>query len=80
MDDLEKAIKEEERKIRHLRFIVNLTMSVIAQSDIPFEEASRLVASTREAALRLFPGKEEAYDLIYKPKFQRLLREKYRLQ
>ena len=80
MEDMEKAIREEERKLRYLRFIVNLTMSVIAQSDIPIEEASRMVANTKEAALRLFPDKEEVYDLIYKPKFQRLLREKYRLQ
>ncbi len=83
MDKREKtmieAIKEEERRLRHLKFIVNLTMSVIAQSDIPLEEATKMVANTREAALRLFPGKETAYDLIYKPRLQRLLNEKYRL-
>jgi len=44
------------------------------------EEASELVASAREAALSMFPGKELAYDLIYRPRFQRLLSEKYRLQ
>lgn len=80
MEDLERDVKEEDRKLRYLRFIVDLTISVIAQSNMPIEEASRMVASTREVALKLFPGKEEAYDLIYRPRFQRLLREKYRLQ
>ncbi len=83
MDKREKtmveAVKEEDRRLRHLKFIVNLTMSVIAQSDLSLEEASKMVASTREVALRLFPGKETAYDLIYKPRLQRLLNEKYRL-
>jgi hypothetical protein len=30
--------------------------------------------------LTMFPGKELAYDLIYRPRFQRLLQEKYRMQ
>jgi hypothetical protein len=28
----------------------------------------------------MFPGKEQAFDLIYKPKFQRLMNAVYRLQ
>lgn len=80
MGDEERSVKEEEKKVRYLRFIMDLTMSVIAQSDIPIEEASQMVAKTKEVALRLFPDKEGVYDLVYKPRFQRLLREKYRLQ
>jgi hypothetical protein len=43
------------------------------------EEASELVAATRKYALRLFPDKALTYDLIYKPRFQRLLTEKYKM-
>ena len=43
------------------------------------EEASELITSTKRAALNLFPGKELAYDLIYRPRLQRLFREKYRI-
>jgi hypothetical protein len=32
------------------------------------------------AALAMFPDKELAYDLIYKPRLQRILRERFRLQ
>ena len=47
---------------------------------MPVEAASELIAAARCAALHLFPGKEFAYDLIYQPRFQRLMQEKYRLQ
>jgi shikimate 5-dehydrogenase len=39
-----------------------------------------MVASTKQAALNLFPDKESVYDLIYKPRLQRLMREVYRTQ
>ncbi len=61
--------------------MMNLVMSVISQNDaMSVEEASELVASARRAALTMFPGKELAYDLIYRPRFQRLMTEKYRIQ
>ncbi len=74
-------IADEGRKLRRLQLMMNLVMSVISQNDaMPVEEASELVASARRAALNLFPGKELAYDLIYRPRFQRLMAEKYRIQ
>lgn len=73
----EAEIREENRKVRRLQRVVDLVTSVLLQSEIPVEEAAELVAATRQFALRLFPGREKTYDLIYKPRFQRLLREKY---
>ncbi len=75
----EAEILEENRKVRRLQLVVDLAMSVIRQSDLPFEEAAELVAAARQFALNLFPDKEQTYDLIYRPRFQRLLNEKYRL-
>jgi len=72
-------IREENRKVRRLQVVVGLVMNVIRQSDLPIEEALELVADTRQFALRLFPDKELTYDLIYQPRFQRLLSEKYRM-
>lgn len=72
-------IREENRKVRRLQVVVGLVMNVIRQSDLPIEEALELVADTRQFALRLFPDKEFTYDLIYQPRFQRLLSEKYRI-
>ena len=75
----QEEILEENRKVRRLQILVNLVLNVVAQSDIPIEEASELVARTRQYALGLFPDKELAYDIIYQPKFKRLLAEKYRI-
>jgi hypothetical protein len=72
-------IRAEGRKVRRLQIVVNLVTQVISQSDMPIEEASALVASTREFALSLFPDKGATYDLIYQPRFRRLLSEKYRI-
>jgi hypothetical protein len=72
-------IREENRKVRRLQIVVGLAMNVIRQSDLPIEEALELVANTRQFALQLFPDKESTYDLIYQPRFRRLLSEKYNI-
>ena len=59
--------------------MVDLVTNVLRPSDIPVEEAAELVAATRCFALILFPAREQTYDLIYKPRFQRLMAEKYNM-
>jgi hypothetical protein len=72
---------EEARKIRRLQLMINMVMSVIGQDpSLTIEEASELAAGAKRAALSMFPDKELAYDLIYKPRVQRLMRERFRLQ
>jgi hypothetical protein len=72
---------DEVHRIHRLQFMMDLVMQVIAQdSKLTFEEASQMVADSRTAALAMFPGKELAYDLLYRPRFQRLMRERFRLQ
>jgi hypothetical protein len=74
-------IEEENKRLRRLQIMMSMVMQVISeQSDLSLEEASELVASSRRAALNLFPGKELAYDLIYKPRLQRLMNERFHLQ
>jgi hypothetical protein len=73
-------IDEESRRIRRLRILVHLTLDTIAAGGLSAEEASGMIAATRRAALEMFPGKERAFDLIYRPQFQRLMHAVYRLQ
>jgi hypothetical protein len=68
-------IQEEHRRIRYLRTMVDLTANVIMQSRIGRAEAERLVEAMRRRILQLFPGKEQAYDIIYRPRFERLISE-----
>jgi len=76
----QEQIDEESRRVRRVRIVVHLALNIIAQGQIPIEEAHELAAATRRVALTLFPDKGETYDLIYRPKFQRVMSEVYRLQ
>jgi hypothetical protein len=74
-------LEEEARKIRRLQMVMNMVMSEIAMSpDLSVEQASEMSANMRKYALSLFPGKELAWDLIYRPRLQRLMNERFRLQ
>lgn len=71
---------EEQKLIRRLQMMMNMVMQVIAQDrSLSVDEASQMIADARKAALAMFPGKELAYDLIWKPRFQRLMRERFRM-
>lgn len=61
--------------------MMNMVMSVLCQDeDLTVEQASELVANSKKAALAMFPDKELAYDLIYRPRLQRLMNERFHLQ
>jgi hypothetical protein len=73
--------EEEARKIRRLQVMISMVMSVIGQDpNLTVEEASELAAGAKRAALAMFPDKELAFDLLYKPRLQRLMKERFRLQ
>ena len=64
-----------------LKVMISMVSSVISQDpSLTVEEASELAAGAKRAALAMFPDKELAYDLLYKPRLQRLMRERFRLQ
>ena len=74
-------VQQEAAKIRRLQIMISMVMSVISQDpNLTIEEASELVAGTKRAALAMFPDKELAYDILYKPRLQRLMKERFRLQ
>jgi hypothetical protein len=73
----EREIKEENRKIRYLRYLVDFSILSIQQEDLSFEEAYQLVEDVKRAACSLFPGKEETFEIIYRPRFQRVIGERF---
>jgi hypothetical protein len=71
---------EEARLIRRLQLMMNLVLQTIAQDHtLTIDDASQMIADARTAALAMFPGKELAYDLIWRPRFQRLMLERFRI-
>jgi hypothetical protein len=79
MGKKEEAV-EENRKIRYLRYLVDFSILSIQEEDLSFEEAMGVVEEARRAACGLFPGKEEAFELIYRPRFNRAIRQKFHLE
>jgi hypothetical protein len=73
-------IDEESRRIRRLRIVVSLSLSVIAQGGMRYEDAQEIVASAKRLAEDLFPGKGHVFELLYRPQFRRLINDMYRLQ
>jgi len=77
-DDRAAQIAHENKLIRRLRFLVELTFATIAQdNDMTLEQGWEHVLALRGAAVAMFPGKEETFDLIYMPRFSRLLAERF---
>jgi hypothetical protein len=73
--------EQEGKKIRRLQVMISMVMSVIGQDpNLTLEEASELAAGAKRAALAMFPDKELAYDILYRPRLQRLMNERFRLQ
>ncbi len=75
----EKEVKEENRRIRYLRFLVDFSILSIQQDELLFEEAEEIVENVKRAACSLFPGKEETFELIYRPRFNRVIQERFGL-
>jgi hypothetical protein len=72
---------QEAKNIRRLQLMMSMVMSVISQDEnLTIEEASELAAGAKRAALAMFPDKELAYDILYRPRLQRLINERFRLQ
>ena len=75
-DDQDQAA--ELRRLRRLQIMVGMVLSVLHQdAELTRETAREMIANCRKAALAMFPGKELAFDLIYKPRLERVIRERF---
>jgi hypothetical protein len=70
-------LHDEEKRMRRLRFVVDLSVAILMQAELTLREAFNVVDDARKAALALFPGSEDKFDLIYLPRFKRIIRERF---
>ena len=78
-EQFRKAVREENRRLRYLRFLVDLALMEIRAGRYTKPQAEKIVTNIRSQALQLFPGKELAFDLIYRPRFRRTIAETFQL-
>jgi hypothetical protein len=76
-DYAESLLREEEKKLRRLRFMMDFTAQVLAQEKLTIDEALDLMNGAKQTALNLFPGKGNTFDMIYGRRFERILRERF---
>jgi hypothetical protein len=72
----ENEMQEENRRIRYLRFLVDFSILSIQQDDLI---SKRRGTENVKRGFSLFPGKEETFELIYRPRFNRTIHERFGL-
>ena len=65
--------REEEERIRRLRALVDTAARSLRDEPLSEAEAWDLIYCIRRRVLALFPDKGTVFDLIYIPRFRRLL-------
>lgn len=73
----ENDIRQEDRKVRYLKFLVDFSILSIQQDDITFDMALKIFEDVKQVALNLFPDKENVFELIYRPRFRRIIKERF---
>ncbi|MDP8219358.1 MAG: SDR family oxidoreductase [Candidatus Theseobacter exili] len=68
---------KENRCIRSLQIQVKLALQMIAGGKLSQNEAYRQIDLVKKNALNMFPKKGTTFDLIYRPRFIRLIEEVY---
>ncbi len=74
----QEELHDEQRRIRKLRMLVDLTAQMISEDEnITLCEALRLVEAARNAAARLFPDNHTTFDLVIRPRLDRIVLERF---
>ena len=73
--------RQEQHNLRRLQLMMQMLLATIAQDrSLTVDDAAQLVAHARGAALRMFPDKEAAFNLLCRPRIQRAMRERFQIQ
>lgn len=71
-------IEDEDKKIRMMRIVVDLNLQAIATDPrITLEEALNQVEEVKKFVLSLFPEKESVFELVLRPRFNRIINERF---
>ena len=77
-EERERLIQEENKRIRRLRFLVDLTVSLLYQDiSLTLTQGRKIVQNTEKTILRMFPDKHLTFDVVLLPRFERVLRERW---
>lgn len=69
----EENLAEEEKRVRYLSRLADVVSVFIARGNLSVLESCYLLHIVHAEAMRLFPDKAAVYDLVYQPRFARLV-------
>jgi hypothetical protein len=69
------AVQREDEQMRLLKWLADATAWRLSVGPMTRAEGERTIESTRARVLMLFPDKAHVFDLVLRPRFERLLRE-----
>jgi hypothetical protein len=69
------AIADEARRADALRRTVDVACALLRQARLPRDEGESVVAFAKARVLELFPEKEDVFELVLRPRFERILDE-----
>jgi hypothetical protein len=70
-------IKQENRRVRTLRILTDLTFQRLCLERMSIVEAREAVHDLRMAATNMFPGKGGVFDLVIAPRLERVIMERF---
>ncbi len=72
------AIVDEQKRLRRLRIVVDLTASVLSQEPaLTLDAAWDLIQRAEAAVLNLFPDSRRQFDLLIRPRLARIVDERF---
>ena len=69
-------VVDEQLRMGRLRRVVDLTAYWLEKGSFSHEEALSIIEHARGEILKLCPGKEDAFELLIRPRFLRILSER----
>jgi hypothetical protein len=70
-------LEEEERRIRVFRFLTDITLRSLYLDQMGLHEAQAMVLRLRQKAEDFFPGKGHVFDLVVRPRLERVISERF---
>ncbi len=73
-------VQEEDRSLRKLRLMVDITAQVLAEDrDLTLCTGLRLIEALRTACQRMFPANHSTFELVIRPRLEKILFERFGL-
>jgi hypothetical protein len=70
-------LREEDRRLRSFRILTDVTFQRLHLERMSLAEARATVEQLRRAAGHFFPGRVHVFDLVVRPRLERVINERF---